>query len=94
MISKSEVLKLSSLANISLDEKDVEHYQKQLEKVLDYFETLKSVEKASLEDIVEIPVLEREDLAKQDRTTLDSTIKNAPKALGRAFGVPSVIRNL
>lgn len=93
MITKDEVLKLSNLARISLDEKDMVYYQEQLKRVLGYFETLHKIDKPTLEEIKKTPFIEREDASYQDQKSIDRTLKNSPKALGRAFGVPSAIKS-
>jgi len=44
MISKEEVLHISKLARIKLDEKDLQKMQKDLSLILDYVEKLKNVD--------------------------------------------------
>lgn len=44
MISKEEVKNIAKLARLDLSEKEIEKYQKELSKILDYIEKLKEVD--------------------------------------------------
>lgn len=48
MVTKEEVKHLAWLARMELDDKELEVYTKQVEQIIDYFDTL---DKISLEDI-------------------------------------------
>lgn len=50
MIEKETVKKIAKLARLKLDEKEVQNYQKELSKILDYIEILKEVNVSVLED--------------------------------------------
>ena len=49
MISKEEVKKISKLARLSISEKEIEKYQKDLSAVLDYIEKLKEADVSKAE---------------------------------------------
>ncbi len=49
MISKAEVKHIAKLARLGLTEKEVEKYQKELSKILDYIEKLKEVDISKIE---------------------------------------------
>ncbi len=49
MISKEEVKHIAKLARLGLTEKEIEKYQKELSKILDYMEKLKEVDISGIE---------------------------------------------
>lgn len=51
MISKEKVKEIAKLAKISLTEREVEKFQKELSKILDYIETLKKVNVEGIEPL-------------------------------------------
>lgn len=93
MINKKEVEHIANLAQLKLDEKDMDLFTKQLGDILDYVEKLKELDTDSViptaytvpmknvlrEDKVE-PSLERE-----------KVLKNAPDKKEGQFRVPKII---
>lgn len=54
MLTKEEVVKIALLARISLSEKEVEKFQKDLSTVLDYVDELKKVDTKGLPEVFEV----------------------------------------
>ena len=64
MLSKEEVLKIAKLARIALSEAEVDKFQTQLSKVLEYVDELKKVDTTGLEEVSQVTGLiniQRED---------------------------------
>jgi aspartyl-tRNA(Asn)/glutamyl-tRNA(Gln) amidotransferase subunit C len=51
MISKEKVKHIAKLARLALSEKEVENYQKELSKILEYIEKLKEVDVSGIEPV-------------------------------------------
>jgi aspartyl-tRNA(Asn)/glutamyl-tRNA(Gln) amidotransferase subunit C len=51
MISKEKVKHIAKLARLALSEKEVEKYQKELSKILEYIEKLKEVDVSGIEPV-------------------------------------------
>jgi aspartyl-tRNA(Asn)/glutamyl-tRNA(Gln) amidotransferase subunit C len=51
MISKEKVKRIAKLARLALSEKEVENYQKELSKILEYIEKLKEVDVSKIEPV-------------------------------------------
>ena len=69
MISKEQTKHIAKLARIKLDEKEIEKYQGELSKILDYIEKLKEVNVEGIQPMshpVEIKNVMREDKRKQE----------------------------
>jgi len=58
MISKKQVKHIAKLAKISLKEKEIEKFQKELSKILDYIEKLKEVDIENVEPMSHPVLLE------------------------------------
>jgi aspartyl-tRNA(Asn)/glutamyl-tRNA(Gln) amidotransferase subunit C len=58
MLSKDEVKNIAALARIGLGEKDIEKYQRDLSRILDYFEKLRELNTENIEPANHITGLE------------------------------------
>lgn len=70
MISKKEVKHIASLARLGLTEKELQKYQKELSKILDYIEKLKEVDVRGVEPMSHSSLLQnivRKDVAEQSK---------------------------
>lgn len=64
MLTREEVVKISTLARIQLTDAEVEKFQKELSAVLDYVEDLKKADTTGLEEVSQVTGLvnvQRED---------------------------------
>jgi len=66
MISKEKVKHIAKLARLALSEKEIENYQKELSKILEYIEKLKEVDVSKVEPVfhpLKVKNVVREDVA-------------------------------
>ncbi|OGZ31987.1 MAG: hypothetical protein A3H02_02665 [Candidatus Niyogibacteria bacterium RIFCSPLOWO2_12_FULL_41_13] len=52
MISEGEIEKLGELAKVELTREEIKNYKKDIQEILDYFETLKKVDTEGVEPLV------------------------------------------
>lgn len=93
LISREEVLHIARLAKLRLTEEEVELYQKQLGRILEYFKKLEELdtsEVAPLEHALQLQNVLRADEPKPSLPIAD-VMKNAPKQREGFFVVPKVI---
>jgi len=93
MISTEDVLRIASLARLSLTENEVVLYQKHLGRVLDYIKDLESVDTLGVGLATHVPtdsVAFREDKA-VDSHLAAALIKLAPEHEAGHFIVPAVM---
>tara|TARA_B100000925_G_C21565007_1_gene285295 strand:+ start:116 stop:409 length:294 start_codon:yes stop_codon:yes gene_type:complete len=94
-ISKEQVKKVSQLARLELNDEEIEHHSKQLEKILDYIDQL---EKINTENIpcttraIEVVNVLRSDINQKFEAN-ESIIDLAPSREENFFKVPKIIKN-
>ncbi len=83
MISKEEVLHISKLARIKLDEKDLQKMQKDLSLILDYVEKLKEVDveevKPTFHSIKKVNEFRKDEPKVCDKEIIKRLIELAPE---------------
>lgn len=86
MINKKQVKHIAELARLSLTEKEISKFQKELSSILDFAEKLKQVDisqvRADFHSIPEINFkkgMRKDEPKKQDVETIKKLIKSAPK---------------
>jgi aspartyl-tRNA(Asn)/glutamyl-tRNA(Gln) amidotransferase subunit C len=92
MISREEVLHIAKLAKLELTEEEVELFQEQLGKILEYFRKLEEVDTDNVEPLKHVIATEnvfRED-EPQDSISPEEALRNAPKRRDDYFEVPKV----
>ena len=92
-MDKITVLKVAKLARIKISEHKIDHYAKELTKIMDVVEELKTVDTNGLEPLVSVSEFElpmREDKV-TDGNCVDKILKNAPQQKFGYFTVPKVI---
>jgi len=92
-ITKDTVKYVANLARIGLDEKELDHFTKQLDRILDYVHKLKKVDISKLEPtshVLEMKNVYREDGVKASLPAREA-IKNAPARQGDLFKVKKII---
>ena len=93
MISREEVLHIAKLAKLSLSEEEVELFQEQLGKILEYFRKLEEVDTEGVEPLKHVIATENVFREDEPRGSIppEEALKNAPKRRDDYFEVPKVI---
>ncbi len=92
-VTKDDVAYMANLARLRVHEGEIEQYQKDMNKVLEYIDLLNQVDTSDvepLEHVLELPPMYRPDVAKEP-VDHDEALKNAPDANADYFKVPRVI---
>jgi aspartyl-tRNA(Asn)/glutamyl-tRNA(Gln) amidotransferase subunit C len=92
-ISKKEVCYIANLARLGLSEAEVDHFQEQLEGILEYIDKLKKVDVSKIEPMAHVLDLKnvyRPDVVKPSLQA-QKVLKSAPQKEGQFFKVPKVI---
>jgi aspartyl-tRNA synthetase len=94
-ISRSEVMHVAKLARLKLSEKEVEHYQRDLNGILEYVEQLEGLDTEEVQPMSH--VLERQNVWREDRprrapsNQSKSIRSNAPDREGNYYKVPKIL---
>lgn len=92
-INKDTVKYAGDLARIELDDRELDHFTKQLDHILEYVHKLKKLDVAKLEPtshVLEMKNVYREDRVKEPLPVSD-VVKNAPAREGNLFKVKKII---
>ncbi len=92
-ISKDEVLKVTTLARLDLEEASLEPFVEQISAILDYVDTLKNVDTEGVpatSHAISLTNAFREDVP-QEHLDRDKALENAPEKEDGAFTVPRII---
>src|SRR4051812_24909163 len=95
MFSREEVLKIAKLARLDLSDEEVERYQRQLGRVLEYFRELEKVPTAGEAMVKHVPrdaVAFRGDKVLPFQATR-ALLANAPALDGDGFLIPTVVEH-
>jgi aspartyl/glutamyl-tRNA(Asn/Gln) amidotransferase C subunit len=87
--SKEELLKLSNLSSLHLDDKEISLYIKQLKVVIDYIDVLQQVEISPETECVRNRNVFRDDVVKDSYS--EKILSQAPKKKGQYFVVPKIL---
>lgn len=93
MISREEVLHIAKLAKLRLSEEEIQMYQDQLGRILDYFKKLQELDTSDVEPmkhVLDVHNVFRADEPKPSITP-EEVFKNAPKRREDFFEVPKVV---
>jgi aspartyl-tRNA(Asn)/glutamyl-tRNA(Gln) amidotransferase subunit C len=95
MISKEKVKHIAKLARLALSEKEIENYQKELSKILEYIEKLKEVDVSGIEPVfhpLKIKNVMREDVGiKKEISQIKKLIELMPEKKGGYLKVKKVL---
>jgi len=92
-VNREEVLKIASLAKLSLTEEEVEKYTSQFNDILDYMQQLNELDIENVEPlshVLELTNVTRKDV-EESSLKRKEVLKNAPESDGDYFIVPKVI---
>ncbi len=93
-ISREEVLHIAALAKLKLSEEEIQLYQQQLSKILQYMERLQEVDTSQVAPLSHVHDVEnqwREDVVEPSMPR-EAALKNAPEHDAAFFIVPRVIK--
>jgi len=92
MITEEEVLKIASLAKLSLNEEEVTLFSHQLGDILNYVEQLNKLDTENVQPTtraISTTNIFRDDEVKQDYT-VEEILSNAPEREDNLFKVPKI----
>jgi aspartyl-tRNA synthetase len=92
-ITIKQVRHVAKLARLQISDHEVKEYQKDLDSILNYVETLNEIDTTDVEPmshVIEIKNVWREDLP-EIKDDPDSLLSNAPQRDGRYYKVPKII---
>jgi len=92
-IDKGVVEYVAHLGRLALEPNEVELYTSQLNRILEYMDSLNTLDTEGVESTshaVPVTCVLREDLAK-DSFSVEESILNAPEKIGSSFKVPPII---
>lgn len=92
-VTRDDVKYMANLARLSLTDAEIDMYQKDMNKILEYMEQLNQVntdDVEPLEHVLELPARYRPDVTEPPLSHEDA-LKNAPDADADYFRVPRVI---
>ncbi|MFM6926870.1 MAG: Asp-tRNA(Asn)/Glu-tRNA(Gln) amidotransferase subunit GatC [Bdellovibrio sp.] len=93
MIDKKTIEHIAKLARLKITESEAVEYCNQMEKILQSFEKLATVDTKGVEPLItptEIETYWREDVVTQEITS-EEILANAPSRVGSLFKVPPVV---
>ncbi|WP_022854891.1 Asp-tRNA(Asn)/Glu-tRNA(Gln) amidotransferase subunit GatC [Thermodesulfobacterium thermophilum] len=93
-ISLEEVLKIAHLCRLEFDEEEAKKFSEELSKILDYFETLQTLDTQDVPPTfhaVKLPTPYREDEVKTF-DNIEGLLANSPKSKDNMIVVPKVVK--
>ena len=94
-IDRNHILKIASLANLTLSEDEIDDYTTDVNKILELFEDIKDIDTTGvkpLSNVLEQFSDSRDDTPKNS-VDRDCALKNAPDTDGVFFQVPPTIKH-
>lgn len=92
-VSKEEILHIANLAQLTLDEKEVEKYMENLQDILDFANIVNNAQVDNLD--VTIGTNETKNVFRKDNVKtfeeVDSLLQNAPEQDRHMFKIPKVL---
>lgn len=92
-ISDKEILHIAKLARLKLDEKEIENYKNNLQEILEFTETLNSVDTENINETIGIN--EKYNVFRKDEVLnnydRDELLENAPSQDEGMFRIPKVL---
>lgn len=94
-ITKDTIKYVANLARIELDDKELEQFTAQLDRILEYVHKLKDLDVSKLEPtshVLDMKNVYREDIVKKS-LPVEDVLKNAPSREGNLFKVQKIIES-
>lgn len=92
-VSKEEILYIAKLANLKINDDEIEKYKNDINQILDYIKLLDEVDTTGVKPLshpLEFNAKLREDVM-IDSVSTEDALKNAPSHDGEYFKIPKVI---
>jgi aspartyl-tRNA(Asn)/glutamyl-tRNA(Gln) amidotransferase subunit C len=95
-ISKEDVLKVATLANLELTDAEVDSYRSHLDDILTYIDKLNEVDTANIQPLTQVVAATEDDSALREDVVvradvISAVLAGAPDPDGPFFRVPRVI---
>jgi len=92
-VSKEEILHIAKLADLKINENEIDEYAKNLEDILDFVKVLNSVDTENIEESIgtlnNVNVFRKDEVKEfEDKEAL---LQNAPEKENGMFRIPKVI---
>lgn len=93
MITRAEVLRMAKLAQLKLTEEEIQLFQEQLGRILDYFKELEKLDTASVQPMKHVCDLHNVLRTDEPRPSVSPSeaLRNAPQRRDDYFEVPKVV---
>ena len=91
MIDKKEVLKISKLSRLSIEDEKIDSFIKNFSEIIDYINLLDNADDTKISNEDEMEEYSVRDDSKIEKLSVDEVVKNSGKVENNFFAVPKVI---
>ena len=91
MIDKKEVLKISKLSRLSIEDKKIDSFIKNFSEIIDYIDLLDNADDTNISNEDEMQEYSVRDDSKIEKLSVDEVVKNSGKVENNFFAVTKVI---
>ena len=92
-ISDKEIIHISKLAHLKIDESEMENYKKNLEEIIEFVEIINNVDTTNIEETIatneKYNVFRKDEIKRE--TSKEELLANAPSQDEGMFQIPKVI---
>ena len=91
MIDKKEVLKISKLSRLSIEDKKIDSFIKNFSEIIEYINLLDNADDTNISNEDEMQEYSVRDDSKIEKLSVDEVVKNSGKVENNFFAVTKVI---
>ena len=91
MIDKKEVLKISKLSRLSIEDEKIDSFIKNFSEIIDYINLLDNADDTNISNEDEMQEYSIRDDSKIEKLSVDEVVKNSGKVENNFFAVTKVI---
>ena len=91
MIDKKEVLKISKLSRVSIEDEKIDSFIKNFSEIIDYINLLDNADDTKISNEDEMEEYSVRDDSKIEKLSVDEVVKNSGKVENNFFAVAKVI---
>ena len=91
MIDKKEVLKISKLSRLSIEDEKIDSFMKNFSEIIDYINLLDNADDTNISNEDEMQEYSVRDDSKIEKLSVDEVVKNSGKVENNFFAVTKVI---
>ena len=91
MIDKKEVLKISKLSRLSIEDEKIDSFIKNFSEIIDYINLLDNADDTSISNEDDMQEYSVRDDSKIEKLSVDEVVKNSGKVENNFFAVTKVI---